>query len=315
MTVDLLKTYIKAFTKLNRATKNRIKAPHKPILLLAVIQSIETGEIKENRIFITPELVARFKDYWKWLVEEPFFSPNFSLPFFHLRSDKFWHLKTYLGKEILLTSSYSVKSFSQLRESVQYASLDDGLFSILQTEHSRQIIFRFLLDHYFPGKKLYDAHTDLFESVTKQILHDSPVEYLHIIERADEEEVFIRSGVFKKVIPRIYDYTCCISGLRIISGYDIQMVDACHIVPFASSHNDTISNGISLCPNLHRAFDRGLLSIDQEYRVVVTANIIESSVEKGITSYHGKPILLPKEKNYHPASENLQWHRENIFRQ
>jgi hypothetical protein len=51
---------------------------------------------------------------------------------------------------------------------------------------------------------LYDIQTDLFESVNEQILHDTPVEYLHIIEGADEEEVFIRSGVFKKVVPRIY---------------------------------------------------------------------------------------------------------------
>ncbi len=314
MEPNLLQSYLNKFTKLNRATKNGIKAPHKPILLLAIIQSIELGEIKENKIYIIPELVARFKDYWKWLVRESFFSPNFSLPFFHLRSEKFWHLQTFFGKEILLTSSHSIKSFSQLRGSVQYAYFDNALFSLLSNQDSRQIIFRFLLDHYFSGKKLYDIKTDLFESITQEILHDSPVEYLHVIETADEEEVFVRSGVFKKVVPRIYDYTCCISGLRIVSGYDIQMVDACHIVPFANSHNDTISNGISLCPNLHRAFDRGLVSIDNEYRVLVADNFVESSFENGIKAYHGKPIILPAEESYRPSLENLDWHREKVFK-
>ena len=314
MKQELLNTYINAFSKLNRATKNGIKAPHKPILLLAIIKSIEIGEIKENKICITPELVARFKDYWKWLVRESFFSPNFSLPFFHLRSEKFWHLQTYFGKEILLTRSHSIKSFSQLRESVQYAYFDDALFSLLSNQDSRQIILRFLLNHYFPGKKLYDSKTDLFESVTEQILHDSPEEYLHVIERADEEEVFIRSGVFKKVVPRIYDYTCCISGLRIVSGYDIQMVDACHIIPFSNSHNDTISNGISLCPNLHRAFDRGLVSVDRDYRVLVADNFVESSHENGIKAYQGKQIILPEEESYRPSVENLEWHWENVFK-
>lgn len=318
---EFLNTYLKAFSKLKRATKNGIKAPHKPILLLAIIKSIELGEIKNNKIYITPELVARFKDYWKWLVRESFFSPNFSLPFFHLtndytrnRLDRFWHLQTYFGKQILLTSSHSIRSFSQLQASVQYGYFDDGLFSLLSNHDSRQIISRFLLEHYFSGQKLYDNRSDLFESVTKQILHDSPVEYLHVIERADEEEVFIRSGVFKKVVPRIYDYTCCISGLRIVSGYDIQMVDACHIIPFANSHNDTISNGISLCPNLHRAFDRGLVSIDCDYRVLVADNFVESSHEIGIKAYQGKRIILPDEESYRPAVENLDWHRVNIFK-
>lgn len=33
--------------------------------------------------------------------------------------------------------------------------------------------------------------------------------------------------------------------------------------------DDTIGNGLSLCPNLHHAFDRGLIAIDDEYRVLV----------------------------------------------
>ena len=45
------------------------KAPHKPILLLALIHEISEGEIKENRIFITPELIASFKEIWSRLVE------------------------------------------------------------------------------------------------------------------------------------------------------------------------------------------------------------------------------------------------------
>lgn len=314
MNPAFLHTYLNAFSKLKRAIRNGIKAPHKPILLLAVIQSIEVGEIRENKIPISPELVARFKDYWKWLVRDTFFSPNFALPFFHLRSDKFWHLQTCLGKEILLTSSHSIKSFSQLRESVEYACFDEELFALLTNKDYRQTLFQFLLNHYFSDNKLFNRQTDLFKLVTDQILHNSPVNYLHALESADEEEVFIRSGVFKKLVPRIYDYTCCISGLRIVSGYDIQMVDACHIIPFSNSHNDTISNGISLCPNLHRAFDRGLVSIDCEYRVMVAGNFIESSFEYGFKSYHGKPIILPEEKSYFPAIENLEWHRKNVFR-
>jgi putative restriction endonuclease len=308
-------TYIKALGRLNRASKNGIKAPHKPILFLSVIQSIAVGEIKENKIEITPQLVARFKDNWNWLVKEEVFKPNFALPFYHLSYEKFWHLQTYIGKEILLTSSLSIRSFSQLREAVAYAYLDQPLYDLLQQSESREIIFHFLLEYYFNTTGVIYKQPELFEIVTNQILHDSPGQYQHIIEAADEEDIFIRGGVFKKVVPQIYNYTCCISGMRIISGYDIQMVDACHIVPFSLSHNDTISNGISLSPNLHRAFDRGLVAVNNNYKVIVSESFSESTSESSIKTYQGKIIILPIETSYYPSLDNLEWHRSNVFKQ
>lgn len=50
MQPEPLQTYLRAFSKLNRATRHGIKAPHKPVLLLSVIQSIASGEIRENKI-------------------------------------------------------------------------------------------------------------------------------------------------------------------------------------------------------------------------------------------------------------------------
>ena len=279
-----------------------------------MIQSIACGETRENKIEITPQLVARFKDNWNWLVKESFFKPNFALPFYHLTSDKFWNLQTFTGKEILLTSSLSIRSFSQLREAVAYAFLDDNLFALLSQAATREALYHFLLGHYFKATKQSYLKTGLFEEVTDQILNDPPATYQQLVETADEEEIFIRCGVFKRVVPKIYNYTCCISGMRIISGYDVQMVDACHIVPFALSHNDTISNGISLSPNLHRAFDRGLVSLNSDYKVMVSNSFTESDSDSSIKIYKSKKIILPAHKNYHPSLENLEWHRECVFK-
>ncbi|MBL0048965.1 MAG: HNH endonuclease [Bacteroidetes bacterium] len=248
--------YSKALCKLNRATKNGSKAPHKPILLLSIIQTIDAREIIENKIEITPELVARFKDNWNVLVKQEFFKPNFSLPFYHLISDNFWHLKTWVGKEIALTNSSSIRSFSQLKDVLAYAYLDEALFVLLLNKKSREYLHHLILQKYFSAGHINYDQSGLFNQVAQEILHDSAGVYQNKIEKANEEEIFVRGGVFKKLVPQIYNYTCCISGMRIVSGYDIQMVDACHIKSFALSHNDTITNGIALCPNLHRAFDR-----------------------------------------------------------
>jgi predicted restriction endonuclease len=49
-----LADYIKAFTKLRVARAKEEKAPHKPVLLLSVMDAIEASEISDNKVFITP---------------------------------------------------------------------------------------------------------------------------------------------------------------------------------------------------------------------------------------------------------------------
>jgi len=306
--------YLKKLTNLNRASKDGIKAPHKPILLLSIIELIAEGQIRENRIEITAELIARFRDNWSRLVTSNTFQPNFSLPFFHMKSERFWHLQTYFGKEILITSSQSIRSFAQLKESVEYAYFDNTLFEILLQPKSRQEFYQILMAKYFDSPQSIQKQGGLFETLANQILNDSTKEYQRLIEKADEEEVFVRCGVFKKVVPKIYDYSCCISGMRVISGFDIQMVDACHIVPFYVSHDDTITNGISLSPNFHRAFYRGLISLNEDYRVIVSNSFSESNSNFALKAFVGKQILLPQEKHHLPSIENIKWHNEKIFK-
>lgn len=310
MALPTLEYCVRKFSRLKMATVAGEKAPHKPVLLLSIIQSIENNEVSENRVCITPDLVARFKDNWYHLVKNEKFTANFSLPFYHLQSDGFWHLKTLPGKEIALTSSRSIKSFSHLKEVVDYGYFDEMLFGFLLSESSREVLKRTLLIAYFPGSHFSSEETpSIVSDIQAEILRQPPVVYRAKAALFDDEEVFVRSGVFKKVVPKVYNYSCCISGMRITASREVQMIDACHIVPFSESHDDTITNGISLCPNLHRAFDRGLISIDDEYRVLVADNFIESSTDYSIKQFEGKQMALPTDKKYFPSIDNLKWHR------
>jgi putative restriction endonuclease len=63
----------------------------------------------------------------------------------------------------------------------------------------------------------------------------------------EDEELFLRGGMFRREVPKIYNNKCCISDMRIDAIVNVSMIDACHIVPFSSSYNDTITNGIALC--------------------------------------------------------------------
>ncbi len=90
--------------------RDRNKAPHKPVLLLSLIHEVEEGRITDNKVFITPELLATFKEIWSRLAEGNW-QCKFFLPFYHMQNDvpKFWFLETEPGASVVLTSSYSPK--------------------------------------------------------------------------------------------------------------------------------------------------------------------------------------------------------------
>ena len=128
-----------------------------------------------------------------------------------------------------------------------------------------------------------------------------------------QEEIYIRSNIFKKEVPKIYNYTCCISGLRIDVIDNISVIDACHIIPFSVGYNDSITNGIALCPNLHRAFDRGLITINERFQVIVNNNFSEpTNSPYSIKQFDKQFINLPNDTNFHPSIESLKHHMKRF---
>lgn len=324
MSEEIIIKYSTHFKKLRCAyVKGMGMAPHKPILLLSIIQLIAKGVITSNRIFITADLILAFKQNWNLLVETNH-TPNFALPFFHLRSEPFWYLVAKPGKEIETTSSKSIKSFKSLKESIAFAEIDRDLFFTLQEIPNQLWFEHLLLDNYFPNSKnvyLRPERNYEEEKIENEILNEPKEEYQQQIQRLKEtlqedefeEEIFVRGGMFKKTIPKIYDFTCCVTGMQIHSSRNIQMIDACHIYPFSISNDDTVRNGIALSPTLHRAFDRGLITINSNFIVRVSPTIQENGSSFTLSQFEGKQIILPEKEKWFPSLEALSWHNKEVF--
>lgn len=311
--------YCSCFEKLRRDHKNG-GAPHKPILLISLIQAFQQNLFGSNKIFIIPELVGLFKSNWKCLVKTNH-QCLFTLPFYHMHTEPFWELIPNAGCELWVKSKSSMRSFSNLTTAINYSQIDNELLKILENKHDSEILLHFLLDKYFPNTKsnFSSEGNNYFTNIEKQIIQEPKEEYkkrlLLIREQLDndafQEEIYVRSNIFKKEIPKIYNYTCCVSGLRIDAISNISMIDACHIIPFSESYNDTITNGVALCPNLHRAFDRGLIAFSDNYEVLISHNFTEINRSSyGLKQFEGRRILLPDNKNYYPSIESLKYHRE-----
>jgi len=309
--------------KLNRSTHPKLgKAPHKPILLLSILQLIRKGEITTNRIFITTELVIAFKSNWNLLVDSGH-TCNFSLPFFHMKSESFWNLTFSHPKA---SSIKSIATINVLKDFVAFAEIDFGLFTLMSVPVTNQQLENELLDYYFSSTKSnYTGNSSTVYQLELEIKNEivnEPSELYQtrmiamatdMKEEEIEEERFIRGGIFKKEIPRIYNNQCCISEMKIETTINAQMVDACHIKPFSISNDDTISNGICLSPNLHRAFDRGLLTINDDFIVRISPTVRESESVYSIKQFDGKQIQLPIESKHYPSSLNFKWHRNEKY--
>ena len=314
-----IEQYLHVFKNLRRA-RNNGGAPHKPVLLLGVLEGVARGEIVENRIFITPELILCFKEYWSKLVFTQHHM-NLSLPFFHMRTEGFWRLQCWPGKVLPMTKSNSIKSFKALVETVMYAEIDEELFTCMSDPVSNQILKDELLRLYFPGVSNLIIHNDELQQRTDALLQLDRTRYKEQLEKivrgqsdeAIQEEYFVRGALFKKEVPKQYDYTCAISRMRIVSFENIQMVDACHIVPFSVSQDDTIKNGICLSPTLHRAFDRGLITITEDYKVKVSPVVREASSAASLGQFNGITILAPPHPAYMPSKDNLVWHGREVY--
>ncbi len=310
---DVLTHYLNRIEKLRIDRSHGKPAPHKPILILAVIDLFEEGAITNNRIEPSPQIVESFLKYWHFVSLE---KPRIFLPFFHLKSDKFWHLHAKSGNEKLLAMTKQMNSMTHLASVVGFASLDEDLFLLLQRADAREMIRRKIIEIYFPDE------AEMFRAFIADNREINNIEHL-LLESAEKENPEIaktvadtpkRNIAFRRAIIRLYDYTCAACRLRIITLDGETAVEAAHIYPFAQSYDDSIGNGLSLCPLHHWSFDTGLFSIDDNYKMLVSESFEESGNEAFLLrNLREKEIYLPKEKPFRPSLTMIRWHRENSY--
>ena len=121
-----------------------------------------------------------------------------------------------------------------------------------------------------------------------------------------------RDAVFSSVVKTAYDNTCAMTGLKIINGGGRSEVQAAHIRPVNESGTDSIRNGIALCGTVHWMFDRGLLSLDDDYNILLAKNAVPETVQRLINP--DRRLTLPSQPDYRPHPQWLRYHRETRFK-
>lgn len=156
-------------------------------------------------------------------------------------------------------------------------------------------------------------------------------EYENIVasfkEKEDEKEIIIPQGkermtvvkqrvnqsFFRNAVLSSYNNACCITGLS-----TSQMLVASHIKPWSDSNDSEKTNPTNgLCLNgLHdKAFDKGFLTVDENFIIHISKDITDvvngETVERYFKFYDNKKIIMPD--RFLPDIKYLQYHNDVIY--
>jgi putative restriction endonuclease len=322
----MLDKYLRMFANL-RTDRNRTRwsaltnfqAPHKPFVLLSVMDLIVQGQIAENFIKPSLELVETFNLYWSRIMPVGT-KGNMAYPFPRLKNDGFWQLVPNPGFEGKIDMDFS--SMTRLREVCAGARLDDELFGLLMQPEPRQRLMMTLVNTYFSP----EIRLSLIEQGTVNLgAYEYSKELLRPGETAEaaswwqepqqpDTAVRIRDQGFRKAIVTIYDHRCALCGIRMLTPDGHTVVEAAHIKPWSESHDDKPTNGLSLCRLCHWSFDEGFMSVGDKYEVLVSGKVqTEQNLPGHILTLRDRHIFTPIENRYWPAQENFDYHRAKMF--
>lgn len=298
-------TWLKRLVALNVArTERRGLAPHKPLLLLTIMDMVEDGTLQSPWIPYSPELFFRFSCYWDLVHDRQQNRPDLRMPFHALggKRDRLWERFT----------ADRLPSIS--RDTTRLCRMEESLWDALTDPQFRLSARARLIGAYFEPREQIAlcARLRLPEPTTDEIIL--------IKEDANEYKKSLTKGRdsgFRTAVLSGYQYTCALTGYRMCTEKE-HMVEAAHIHQHAESGDDDPRNGLALTPDAHWMFDRGLWTIayqDSRYviRVANDKYSDESPFGRTLDKHDGRSPFFNHETGLRPDPKRLAWHQRNVF--
>ena len=89
-------------------------------------------------------------------------------------------------------------------------------------------------------------------------------------------------------------------------------MQAAHIRPVAAEGPDSVRNGLALSGTIHWMFDRGLISVDDDYTILTARDQVPDTVGR-LLNRDGR-LRLPSGPELLPHPLFLQYHRKEVFK-
>jgi putative restriction endonuclease len=274
-------------------------APHKPLLLLVILEMAEQGALATDRLLLTPDLAFRFCSFWSIVAHRRTQRPDVRFPFHHLQREGFWSALGEDGKP------------SPDERLTRYAALAPDFVAAAQDAAFREKARRILIAKYFPP----DERIALYTLVGLRVPGKDQIALDAAFQSPEEARNKGREARFRLNVVAAYRYTCALTRYRLTTITAGTIVDAAHIHQFSSSRNNDPRNGLALCKNAHWLFDNGLWTISDDFKITVAIGRFaeDSPDQKALSEYHGQKLHLPNDRQLWPDPIHVAWHRKNRF--
>ncbi|MBZ0114472.1 MAG: HNH endonuclease [Thermoanaerobaculia bacterium] len=115
---------------------------------------------------------------------------------------------------------------------------------------------------------------------------------------------------FRERVLGAYKDSCAMCRLK-----HRELLDAAHIIADTDPLGEpVVPNGLALCKLHHAAFDRHIVAVDPDYRIIIRADILEEvdgpMLKHGLQELHGHRIQAPKRADWKPSRDFLAMRME-----
>lgn len=289
---QMLKRFKRQIDNITPFSKGGKIALHKPILLLLILADLING--KGVNAFLFDDYEDRIEVLLRkfgWMSTR-IYHPQY--PFWFMKSSDFWDLT---GASVRDPDSPTRK---ELRGST--GALGDGFFEALSSDPvATGEILQYVLSKFWSTA----IHEDILAEFGLQTATSSA------LPKASPKG---RSFGFAQTVIRIYQRKCAICGYSCRLGDDLLGVDACHVWPRQYDGPDEPQNGLALCKMHHWAFDRGAISLSDDYCVLVAQDLTGPLAEDVFARFCRKRIARPIGHQNTLSGKYIMRHRNTIFR-
>jgi putative restriction endonuclease len=283
-------------TQLRQYTKDGRRHPHKPLLVLLALHQLQQTGSSAMRWSHTEQKLAD-------LIRE--FGPSSrtgrrqaaAYPFTHLRTDGVWTLDSDVPMD-------RVQPLDELQVTGRlHATVEEALRrrpDLLQTAA------RTLVENHFQ------------ETAGVDVLSAIGLDAEGVLARpaiVDPERDRKRNAAWPGKVLAAWNQQCAFCE------YDGRLanmpvgLEAAHVRGFKLGGPDELDNGLALCTLHHKLFDRGVLGIDEDHRLTVSASFAAASkTGKRVYDLHQRPLLAARPATPLPSLRHVRWHTREVFK-
>jgi putative restriction endonuclease len=282
---------LERFCHLNVWRRKGERAPHKPLLILLALGRLQAGADRLVSFDQIETPLSRLLDEFG----PPRKSPHPELPFFHLQTDGVWEIEDRIPLRTRQGSKNPLRT--ELRNFRIGGGFPDPIFTFLKSRpEAVRALARQILEAHFP-----------------ESLHDSILTAVGL--RLDTTNRGRREPGFRASIISAWGHRCAFCGYSVQLDHADLGLEAAHILWCQAGGPDSLNHGLACCSLHHQAFDRGGISIDQDYRILVSSRLYGAGgLRESFVVLSRQPLQVPNRREALPKPEYLKWHNNEVFR-